>query len=254
MLTHSSGIAYGFNSELIKEYQASLGLTPGVSSSTVAGRYSNPLLFEPGSSWEYGAGIDWVGLGISRITNTSLDDYCQQNIFKPLGITDITFWPERRPELNARRAGMSIRDPEAQKLLPYTGGKIFGDYEEEFGGEGGYGTMPDYLKLLQSLLADDEKILKRETTKMMFSPQLTPESQKALQEVFNTTNKSVLYVGVLPENVRYDWGLGGLLTMEDIAVNGAPWRRKGCMVWSGLPNLFWVGWILAIDDDVVIRT
>ena len=114
--------------------------------------------------------------------------------------------------------------------------------------------MPDYMKILQSLLADDEKILKRETTKMMFSPQLTPESQKALQEVFNTTNKSVLYVGVLPENVRYDWGLGGLLTMEDIAVNGAPWRRKGCMVWSGLPNLFWVGWILAIDDDVVIRT
>ncbi|KIM99642.1 hypothetical protein OIDMADRAFT_104621 [Oidiodendron maius Zn] len=239
LLTHSSDIAYGFNPELIKEYQASLGLTPGVSSSTVAGLYSNPLLFEPGSSWEYGAGIDWVGLGISRITNTSLDDYCQQNIFKPLGITDITFWPERRPELNARRAGMSIRDPDAQKLLPYTGGKIFGDYEEEFGGEGGYGTMPDYLKMLQSLLADDEKILKRETTKMMFSPQLTPESQKALQEVFNTTNKSALYVGVFPENSRYDWGLGGLLTMEDVAVNGAPWRRKGCMVWSGLPNLFW---------------
>lgn len=232
-------------SELIQEYRTSIGLPAIALLPKVVDRFNFPLLFEPGSSWQYGGGLDWVGLGVARIAKTSFEEYCRDNIFEPLGIKDITFWPKTKPELNSRLAGMAIRDPsvpnEKGKVLPYTGSRPLGVYEEEFGGEGAYGTMPDYLKILQSLLADDEKILKKETTIEMFKPQLSSASQAALQEAFNNTNKSHLYVGVFPENIRYDWGLGGLLTMEDVAVNGTKWRRKGSMVWSGLPNLFWVG-------------
>lgn len=35
---------------------------------TVLERFDYPLVFEPGSSWTYGSGIDWTGLLIERVT------------------------------------------------------------------------------------------------------------------------------------------------------------------------------------------
>ncbi|KAL6406111.1 beta-lactamase [Ilyonectria robusta] len=232
-------------STLIQEYHTSIGLSPTAPFPRVVDRFGCPLLFEPGSSWQYGGSVDWVGLGVARIVKTSLEEYCQQKIFAPLGITDTTFWPGRQPKLNARLASMIVRDSNVQggqgKLFPYSGPSPGGEYVEEFGGQGAYGTLPDFLKILQSLLADDEKLLKKETTAEMFKPQLNCESQKALQETFQTSDRSRLFVGEFPEHVRYDWGFGGLLTMQDVKVNELQWRNKGCMVWSGFPNLFWVG-------------
>jgi hypothetical protein len=139
---------------------------------------------------------------------------------------------------------MTVRDTTISnnqgRVLSYIGGPALGHYEEEFGGEGAFGTMPDYLKILRSLLADDGKLLTKESTAEMFKPQLGSESQKSLQKIFGTVDGSRFYIGVFPEDVQYDWGLGGLLTMEDVNVDGRRWRRKGCMVWSGLANLFWV--------------
>ncbi|KAH6960081.1 beta-lactamase [Ilyonectria sp. MPI-CAGE-AT-0026] len=243
LLTHSSGVGYSMTSTLIQEYHTSIGLSPTAPFPRVVDRFGCPLLFEPGSSWQYGGSVDWVGLGVARIVKTSLEEYCQQNIFGPLRITDTTFWPGRQPKLNARLASMTVRDSNVQdglgKLLPYSGPSPGGEYVEEFGGQGAYGTLPDFLKILQSLLADDEKLLKKETTAEMFKPQLNCESQKALQETFRSSNRRRFFVGEFPEHVRYDWGLGGLLTMQDVKVNELQWRNKGCMVWSGLPNLFW---------------
>ncbi|KAK0755658.1 hypothetical protein N5P37_011793 [Trichoderma harzianum] len=243
LLTHSSGVGYSMTSTLIQEYHASIGLPPTASFPDVINRFGCPLLFEPGSSWQYGGSLDWVGLGVARIAKMSLEDYCLQNIFGPLNITDITFWPERQPELNARLAGMTVRDSDVPdgkvRVLPYSGPNPGGAYAEEFGGQGAYGTLPEFMKILQSLLADDEKLVKKETTVDMFQPQLSRESQRSLQESFGDINRSRLFVGTFPEHVRYDWGLGGLLTMQDVTIDGMQWRKKGCMVWSGMPNLFW---------------
>jgi hypothetical protein len=143
---------------------------------------------------------------------------------------------------------MTVRDPAVPdgkgQVLPYLGPNPGGEYVEEFGGQGAYGTMPDFIKILQSLLADDERLLTKETTVEMFQPQLSPESQQSLQESFGDVSRSRFFVGKFPEHVKYDWGLGGLLTMQDVTVDGVQWRKKGCMLWSGMPNLFWVSWQL----------
>ncbi|KAH6700634.1 beta-lactamase [Leptodontidium sp. MPI-SDFR-AT-0119] len=171
LLTHSSG-----------EYHASIGLPPTTSFPNVVNRFGCPLLFEP---------------SVARIARTSLEDYYQQNIFRPLNITDITFWPERQPELNARLAGMTVRDsnvPDGKgKVLPYLGPN-----------PSAYGTVPEFMKILQSLLADDEKLVKKETTVEMFQPQLNRESQRSLQENFGDINRSQLFIGKFPEHVQYD--------------------------------------------------
>ena len=163
----------------------------------------------------------------------------QQHIWSPLGIDEITFWPEQRPQLMANAADMSTRARDGSGkcvhggLLPSTEG-----VEDCFGGHGAYATPRAFFKVLQSLLRDDEKLLKRETTQMMFQPQLSPQSRDMQNHVFATPALSKLFIGSFPESVAggLDWGIGGALVRD--TTRG--WRRRGASCWSGMPNLFWV--------------
>ncbi|KAK9427304.1 hypothetical protein V1505DRAFT_358926 [Lipomyces doorenjongii] len=46
-----------------------------------------PLKFEPDTSWMYGAGYEWVGKSITRVSGLKVNDYIKHNILEPLGIT-----------------------------------------------------------------------------------------------------------------------------------------------------------------------
>jgi CubicO group peptidase (beta-lactamase class C family) len=230
----------------LSEYMNSIGQGAMASPQGVIESFSSPLIFEPGSSWQYSTGLDWTGLLISRLSKTNLETFYQLNIFEPLGIEDITFWPDRKPELSARKATVSIRDPKvldgSGKVIPFKGLSYVTGGKEELGGQGAYASMPSYLKILHSLLADDEKLLKKETTATMFEPQLTEKSQEVLQNIYkNKPMKGPCSIGNFPSDVKYDWGFGGLLTMQDINTDGVEWRRKGTLNWSGMLNLYWVG-------------
>ncbi|KAK9326902.1 hypothetical protein V1520DRAFT_329618 [Lipomyces starkeyi] len=103
---------------------------------------------------------------LARVMGIDLETWFQQHIAAPLGITDLTFWPERHPELLSRLPEMTIRDPSVLgskgKMVHYTGPPITSDVAEEFGGEGAY-TSALSLKVLHSLLVDDKKLLSKET-------------------------------------------------------------------------------------------
>ncbi|EXJ66680.1 beta-lactamase [Cladophialophora psammophila CBS 110553] len=231
-------------SPLLKEYYQSLGLPILAAAKTVVESFNAPLEFQPGTSWNYGTGIDWAGLLIARISRLDLEIYFQQHIFEPLGISDATFWPDRHPEVKARLAGMSIRDPSVAdgcgKAIAFEGPNRHAVAQEEMGGQGLYTSAPSYLKILQSLLDDDEVLLKNSTSALMFEPQLSAESQEALQAVYRSEPKGgPCAIGTFPPNVRYDWGLGGVLTMQDVNEKEVSWRKKGYLNWSGVPNFFW---------------
>jgi hypothetical protein len=99
--------------------------------------------------------------------------------------------------------------------------------------------MPAYLEILKSLLIDDEQLLKKSTTAMMFEPQLTPESQQALQALYRSQPRAdPISIRYFPTGVTYRWGLGGLLTCEDVTESQVGYRKKGCLNWSGMPNIF----------------
>ena len=50
-----------------------------------------PLLFDPGTSWEYGIGIDLVGKVVEAVTDQTLEAYFRRHIFEPLGMPDTSF-------------------------------------------------------------------------------------------------------------------------------------------------------------------
>ena len=50
-----------------------------------------PLLHQPGAVWDYGFGLDVLGLVIEQITGMTLGEYFRENIFAPLGMEDTSY-------------------------------------------------------------------------------------------------------------------------------------------------------------------
>ena len=194
------------------------------------------MIYQPGTFWSYSTAIDWAGRIVEKLTKETLETYMQKNIWTPLGIKNITFFVDQHPDMKAKQAGMSARNPQDGGLVPYNQPFLNANKTDCLGGQGTFATIPDYVKVLHSILADDEKLLKKETTAQMFKPQLTSDSKAGLKKLMNMPEVLGLFPGEYPLDREYDWGLGGLLCETE----GKKARKSNTLVWSGLPNLFWV--------------
>jgi CubicO group peptidase (beta-lactamase class C family) len=232
LLTHSYGQVYDFRGGLTLKYQMwrkrALSWGP-----TVEDRFDTPLVYEPGEGFGYSPGLDWAGKVLEKITGQTLDEYMKEQMWPQLGIKHITFWPESSEFGSQEKWEMSMRDRKSGRVVPHKGLNPNEGLTECLGGQGAYASMLDFFKVMCSLLIDDEKLLKRETTANMFRPQLSPASKRAIQEDFRDTAWAV---GNYPDNKEYDWGLGGVLADGD----GHEYRRRGTLMWSGATNVFWV--------------
>lgn len=72
-------------------------------------------MFQPGTAFQYGVSIDWVGVIIERVTNMSLEEYFRTFIFEPLEVTDIAFFPGG--EMNSRLAYMHRRKSDGSLIF-----------------------------------------------------------------------------------------------------------------------------------------
>lgn len=246
LLTHTSGIAYPFLDPILSKLKAEkTGSRDPISGRTVAERYGLPLLFEPGTQWQYGASLDWGGAVLESVAGVDLETWVQQHIVSPLGIPreSMTFFPHRVPGLvdSPRFARMSIRNKSTKRVEFAPGqGERYLVNDDAFGGEGLYADLTAYAEVLHSLLLDDGRLLSPKTTAQMFVPAIpTPEAKVSLLRQLETPD---WIVGVVPHTGEYDWGLGGLLVDGD----SHPYRRRGALFWSGMFNLTWVSVVLLI--------
>src|SRR5256885_1916473 len=107
-----------------------------------------PLLYQPGTVWEYGLSIDVIGLVVEAISGQSLGAFLEQRLFRPLGMVDTSF--QVPPEKVPRLARPLTRDPdtgEAQSVPDRAEALRF-----ECGGGGLASTTLDYLRFAQMLL------------------------------------------------------------------------------------------------------
>lgn len=234
LLTHSSGAGYDMSNAELARYTTHKGRTIN-SGATVNERFGYPLVFEPSTAWEYGTGIDWVGQLIERLTGQPLEVYMKDNIWEPLGIKRMSFWPSSIRG-GKGRVKMAVRDTGTGLPIPLKQPFLTEGVTECFGGQGIYASMEDYMKVLRSILADDGKLLNSESIALMFQSQLTAASRVYLQRSIFNTSPSSSFIGVYDNNRLYDWGFGGMLALE----NEASGKRKDTLFWSGKPNLFWV--------------
>ncbi|MCJ1397015.1 hypothetical protein MMC11_000207 [Xylographa trunciseda] len=235
LLTHSSGMSYDVFDPVLQQWRASQGQQIG-QGKTVASKYDCPLLYEPGTAWGYSPAIDWAGKMVERVNdNISLQDYMKTHVWGPLGIKDMIFHLRDRPDLVKRLADLSMRDPSGSGKVLYVDDPGFrDDVDDALGGGGVFANAPEYLKVLQSILADDGKLLKSESVEKLFEPNLTKESQQALMKLLEDKQVNN-QLGGMPLGTAKNWSLGGLLIQEDLP----GWRRHSTLTWGGLPNLTW---------------
>lgn len=234
LLTHSAGTAYDKMVPMLDKYRQHINDVPE-ERTTMKTKCVYPLLFEPGTYWSYGTGIDWAGKVIEAVTKQSLQQYMDETVLAPLNISRIKFKPYLTEEMSSQAATIALRIPSGQLVnLPKEKNIDWKD-AECFGGHGGYADLSDYFKILSSLLLDDEVLLSKSSTAIFFSPQLTAQSHTAINKVFTQPEIMAFFIGKFPSSTTYDWGVGGVL----VDSSNDEHRGKGTLIWSGMPNNFW---------------
>lgn len=97
LLTHTAGLTYGFlYADVVDDIYRRAGFEMGVgqnqSLAEVCDRYAVlPLLFQPGTSWNYSVATDVLGRVIEVVSGMSLDEFLAKKILEPLGMHDTAF-------------------------------------------------------------------------------------------------------------------------------------------------------------------
>ncbi|KAF0331815.1 beta-lactamase family protein [Colletotrichum asianum] len=231
LITHTSGLSYDAMHPLLVAWRKSRGEEPLVMSGRVREAFSLPLLFEPGTSWVYGAGLDWAGILIERMSGKALSIYMDENIFKPLGLRRSTFHLQQRPDIEKDAAQMWLRN-DTGELVPIPSPYPV-DAQDDSGGMGLITFTSDFASVLRDLLRDTPLLLKVETVETMFIPQFQ--------------HGSPMYDGLLKQKSMHDqltgdssgcpqvaFGLGGLVTQGTV-----PNLPAKTLTWNGMPNIGW---------------
>jgi CubicO group peptidase (beta-lactamase class C family) len=97
LLSHTSGLTYGFlrNHPVDAMYRAAgfeWGSPRGMDLAGCVDEWAGlPLLFQPGSEWNYSVSTDVLGRVVEVASGQSLDEFFATRIFGPLGMTETGF-------------------------------------------------------------------------------------------------------------------------------------------------------------------
>jgi CubicO group peptidase (beta-lactamase class C family) len=134
---------------------------------------TKPMQFEPGSKWQYcQTGINSLGRIIEVVSGKHYQDYLDEKIFKPLGMTDTTFYPSAELQ---KRIATSYKAENGQltpTVVSLFAGKDLADHNRVPLANGGlYSTAGDYGKFARMLLnegtLDGKQVLKPESVKQL---------------------------------------------------------------------------------------
>ena len=240
LLRHTAGLPYGelTQNAAVKEALAKAGLfKPGVidfdvrdmTGPELVERLARiPLLYQPGTTWEYSLASDVLGRVVEAASGKRLGDFLSERVFKPLRMNDTAFWV---PETKIGRVAEPFdKDPIAGAAIRLI--DVSREPGNDSGGAGGVGTAGDYLRFAQMLanggVLDGQRVLSRTTVKLMTSDHLGSRLPLAA-----TPGGSVLGAST------YTFGLGFAVRPSD-GIAPVP-GSAGDFNWGGYAGtLFWV--------------
>jgi len=186
LLSHSSGLSYGFfdpGTFIFKALNERGVHNPMTTLAQMVDVLADlPLIYQPGTSWEYSLAIDVVARLVEVISGQNFDKFIQARILDPLGMVDTGFVvPEKdQQRLVAYYAGADMMEPMKPGLTRTDNAPFPGAYLRPIarlnGGGGLVSTMPDMVALIRSLLPGGKTLLKPETIAQMMTNQL-PDGQ-----------------------------------------------------------------------------
>jgi CubicO group peptidase (beta-lactamase class C family) len=176
LLRHTSGLTYAaFGDSPVQMIWRDHNLqAEDQSNEELVGKLANlPLMFEPGTTWEYSMSTDVLGRVVEVVSGQSLAALVAERITGPLGMADTAF-----AALGDKAARV------AEPLIDKATGKkpqmrnVMRDNRWHSGGGGLVGTAADYLRFSQMLLnggeLDGVRIIAPKTVAHMASDHLPP--------------------------------------------------------------------------------
>jgi methyl acetate hydrolase len=231
LMTHTAGFAYNmWNGDMVK-YLEKTGLPPITTCMNDA--LKTPIMTDPGTRWEYGTNLDFVGKAVEAVSGKRLDAYLRDNIFAPLGMIDTGF---KIGESQRKRLVAMHQRGEDGSLAPIPF-ELEQEPEFHMGGGGLYSTAGDYIKFTQMILnrgrGNRNEVLRPETVAMMGQNHIGELTMtKLTSAVAFATNDVDLYPDIVKK-----WGLSFLITTA-MTPEG---RSPGSLAWGGLANTyFWI--------------
>ena len=222
LLTHTSGIGYGFSDPVL------LPLTMRTGKPEI----ELPLLHDPGARWTYGASTRVLGDVIERVTGGSLDAFFASRIFEPLGMRDTFF---RVPD--DKRARVIARYQRARGRLSEE--PLAQVEEQPVRGDGGlYSTARDYATFMQMLLNDGRaggrRLLSARSMQLLRTNGIGSLTV-GLQPAADAGRTRPFPIGAGRDTFSFGFQLAAPST------TGRPSRSAGSMSWGGLRNThFWI--------------
>ena len=224
LLSHTSGLAYGFSNTSIAPLQQKTKKAPE----------DLPLLYDPGTQWTYSGSTKVLGRIVERASGAPLDRFLDDNFIKPLGMND-TFYAVPSAKIDRvvtvhQRADGKLRETPNP-----------GTISAPVAGDGGLSsTAADYIKFLQMFLNDGKvpgkTILSKSSIQTMTQNQIG-------KVVVNTQPAAIPNLTrpfpVAPSAGRDKFGFGFEITASN--KENTALRSPGSYTWAGIYNThFWV--------------
>jgi len=242
LMTHRSGLAYGFTSigPIAYAHQKALGDVLNIATGPdawLAALGELPLSYAPGERFHYSHATDVLGFLIGRIEGKPFRDVLFERIFQPLGMVDTDFYV---PPGKREREAVVYKLEEDGRLSPVPFKTH--DTPPAFAGGGGglVSTADDYLKFARLLLGKGEvdgvRLLQTETVELMTANRLTD------------AQREIPFMGI-PFWGGQGFGLG-LSVITDAAKQA--WMGPGSDGAFGWPGAFGTWWRADPAENMVM--
>jgi CubicO group peptidase (beta-lactamase class C family) len=226
---HTTGFTYGARGDTAVHKLYPSGSAPAAaqynSDEFLAKLASLPLLYQPGTVWDYGFSIDVLGLVMEKVTGQKLNDYLKSAVWDKVGMPDTTFHVP--PDKRKRLARPLANDPISGR--PQRIAILDNPVKFDCAGSCAFSTVGDYLRFGQMLvdggIIDGRRVLSPKTVAYMTSDHLGPNIKNQV-------------AGTEPQRDGYGFGLGVAVRLGDgvAAVPGSP----GDFTWNGANGTaFW---------------
>ena len=223
LLRHTAGMTYEFlgQSPVQQMYEkAGLRVTARDHSNAEFADLlaSMPLMFQPGSIWEYSRATDVLGAVLEVVTGQSLGELLQAQVLGPLEMVDTAF---SVPASKQQRIAQAFaHDPDGGTQMPLI--DLTQVPRLESGGGGLGGTVADYARFCQCMLnggvLEGKRLLSPQTVRLMTSDHLGRIGQNRTENAGNMLAPGTGFglgfsvrlaagLDTLPGNVGlYSWG------------------------------------------------
>ena len=246
LMIHTSGLTYGFQHEhavdaLYRkrriEFNANIGPLAGVVEAAAA----QPLVFQPGTRWNYSVSTDVLGRLVEIWSGVPLDTFFDERILRPLDMRDTGFHvPEGQGDrlassyVQADDGGLALVDPagESRFLEPAI---------TLSGGGGLVSTAADYLRFVRMLRGhgtlEGARILGRKSVELMTTNHLPGD----LADMGRPRFAEMPFAGI-----GFGLGVSVLLDPAKARILGSP----GEYAWGGMASTAF--WADPAEDMIVL--